>query len=184
MNENRNKRSFNVALCGIIASLAIVSMFMSGIIPVLMYTMPAISGTLISVIVIEVNKKWAWSTYAAVGILSLFVTPVKDASLLFILFLGYYPILKSTLEKIKSKILSWGAKIAIFNAAVIIFYQILIRFISSSEMLEEVNAFGKYGAWILLGFANIVFVVYDIALTRLISSYYNWFRKKFLRIKK
>lgn len=181
---SNNKNSFDVALCGIIASLSILSMFMSGIIPVLMYTMPAISGALLIVIVIEVNKKWAWTTYAAVGVLSLFVTPLKDSSILFILFLGYYPILKSNFEKIKNKALCWVAKIVVFNAAAILFYQILIRFVSDSEMLEEAGSLGKIGVLLLLLAANVAFVIYDIALTRLISSYINWFRKKYLRLKK
>ena len=36
-------------------------------------------------------------------------------------------------------------------------------------------------AVVLLGFGNLVFLIYDFATTRLIGAYINWFRPKVLR---
>ncbi len=169
------------ALCGVCSALAMVFMFSTAVMPVLMYTMPAAAGALLAVIVIEVNKRWAVSCYAAVSLLSLIIVPSKEATLLFILFLGYYPILKSQLEKIKNKPLAMACKIGVFTVSAVVYYQVLLRLFSDAELLEDTAEMGRWGLLILLAAAEAVFVVYDIALTRLISMYYNWFRKKILR---
>ena len=50
-----------------------------------------------------------------------------------------------------------------------------------SEVLESFGDFGKYSVLVLLALGNVVFVIYDFALTRVISMYIHWFRPKFLR---
>ena len=72
-------------------------------------------------------------------------------------------------------------KILSFNIAIIIAYQIIIKVFGMVDVLEQFGDYGKYGTLLFLLFANIVFVVYDIALSRAISSYINWFRPKMLR---
>ncbi len=177
----KNNSSFNVALGGICGALAVMSMLVTAIVPVLDFAMPAIAGSLMAIIVIEINKKWATVTYAAVSLVSLLIVPSKEVSLLFVMFLGYYPILKSLFERLKSQFAQWIFKIGLFNVAVVIYYYMTVNLISSTELMSEAEEIGKYGLWALLVVANVVFVIYDIALTRVISMYVNWFRKKYLR---
>ena len=54
------------------------------------YTIPTFAGFMMVVMIVEVNKNWAIATYCAVSLLSIFVTPNYEATLLFILFMGYY----------------------------------------------------------------------------------------------
>lgn len=70
-------------------------MFLTGLIPIGTYALPAIAGVLLIVAVIEIGAKWAWMIYAAVAVLSLLFAADKEAALLFVLFFGYYPVLKS-----------------------------------------------------------------------------------------
>lgn len=174
------KVSFRVAFGGIVAALCLVLMFMTGLIPVLVYTLPAVAGVLLVSVVIEIDKKWALITYAAVGLLSLLITPDREAAILFIFFMGYYPIIKAIIEKIKSRILEWAIKIIIFNVAIISAYVIIINVFGIKDVMEQVPFFGKYSSLVLLALGNVVFVIYDIAVTRLISAYINWFRPKFI----
>lgn len=176
-----NKISFKVSLGGIVSAICLFAMFLTGMMPLLVYTLPALAGALMIIMVVEISIKWAFVTYASVGLLSLFITPDKEAAILFILLLGYYPIIKSVIEKTKSRFLEWIIKLSIFNVAVITAYQIIIRVVTSVDMIEEFGKYGKYGAFILLGIGNIVFIIYDIALTRVISAYISWFRPKILR---
>ena len=67
--------------------------------PLLVYALPALAGSLLVIIVIEISMKWAFVTYTTVGILSLFTTSNKEAAVLFIMYLGYYPIVISLFEK-------------------------------------------------------------------------------------
>lgn len=181
----RNKDlGFNTALCGVCAALAMVLMFLSSVIPTMTYALPAAAGALMAVIVIEVNKKWAVCTYAAVSALCLIMIPAKDASLIFVMFMGYYPILKSVLErKIKNRTACMAVKIAVFTAAVVGYYEVLVRVFADPELLDDSAELGKYGLWLLFAASEVIFVIYDLALSRLISVYFNWFRKKFLRRK-
>lgn len=175
------KVSFIVSLGGVIASICLFIMFLTAPMPLLVYALPALAGSLLVIIVIEISMKWAFVTYTTVGILSLFTTSNKEAAVLFIMYLGYYPIVKSLFEKVKPKVFEWVLKILSFNIAIIIAYQIIIKVFGMVDVLEQFGDYGKYGTLLFLLFANIVFVVYDIALSRAISSYINWFRPKMLR---
>ncbi len=178
-----NKRlSFRVSLGGIVAAMSLVCMFFTGVIPVFAYTLPALAGVFLIVIVIEISKKWAFATYAAVGILSIFLTPDKEAPALFIMFLGYYPIIKSFFERIKIRIFEWVLKLASFNLAIFITYTIIIRLFGIYKLIEEFNDFGKYSLLIFVLLANVAFVLYDIALTGLISTYIRSFQPKIHKI--
>ena len=64
-----NNNCYKVALGGVISSLCIMSMFLTGVIPFLSLTLPMICGLLITIIVVEVNPSWAFMTYIAVSLL-------------------------------------------------------------------------------------------------------------------
>lgn len=183
MNSQNNlkKRSYKIALGGIVSSLCLLCMFLTGVFPVLMYGLPAIAGVLMIVIVIDVSKSWAYLTYFSVSILSLLICPDKEAAVMFIGFFGFYPILKSTLEKIKVRSVEYVCKFAVFNACILISYWVIINVFGIGDIIEEMGDFGDYGLLVMLLIANITFFVYDIALTRIISSYINWFRPNILR---
>ncbi|MEG1996545.1 MAG: hypothetical protein RR036_03440 [Oscillospiraceae bacterium] len=172
------KSTRKVAFCGIVTGLAIVSMFLGGLIPFAEYTFPAISGILFVAIVIEYSKKTAFIAYVAVSLLSIFLAPNKEMVVIFIGFLGYYPIVKSYFETTKSRVTEWVLKMISFNIAVIISYVIAINLFGMKELLSDMQNFMKYGIIALLALANVVFVIYDIALTRLIAYYINVLRPK------
>ncbi len=164
------KNNFMIAFSGIIVALSLISMFLAGIFPYAEYTFPAISGVLLVPIVIHFGYRYSFIAFFAIAILSLILTPNKESAILFCGFLGYYPILKSIFERIKNIIFSFAAKIIIFNIAITISYFVLINIFSMTELLSDFN-FITYGVYVLLILANVVFIIYDLALTRLISYY-------------
>ena len=172
--------SFKVALGGVISALSIVLMFMTGVIATLTYAIPAIAGALLILIVIEISPKFATSVYIAVSILSLLVVADKEAAVMYAMFFGYYPILKGIIEKKLNGVLEWIVKYVIFNISVISAYFVVSKIFMIT--FEDVDFLGKFALPILLVVCNIVFALYDIALTRLLSSYiYNW-RKYIKRV--
>ena len=175
------KLSYKVALGGVIASIAIFIMFLTGFGPFLTYLCPMCAGALLVMIVIEVSRKWAFATYVAIALLCVFITPDKESAMLFIFLFGYYPILKSILEKTKSRILEWIIKIAVFNVSVVSAYWLIINVFGMGQVLDSLGEWGKYGVLIFLGLANFAFVMYDYALSGIVDSYIKWFRPKFLR---
>lgn len=165
------KSSYRIALGGIIAALCTVIMFFTGVIPLGVYALPAAAGVLLVVLVMEANMRWALLTYAVVAILSLFITPDMEAKLMFLFFLGYYPIIKAKLEQIRSRALEWAVKLAIFNASVVLAYLAIIHVVGMADVIQELGSFGRWSPLVLLGLGNITFVLYDVAITRLISMY-------------
>lgn len=175
------KVSYKVSLGGIISALSLSLMFLTGFMPLLVYVIPAVTGAMLIIVYVEINAKWAFITYVSVALLCLFITPDKEAGLLYIMFLGHYPLLKMLIEKSVSTIFKWIIKLIVYNIMIIFYYQIIIRIVTSSDLAEEVSEWGKYGAFIFLGLTNIIFIVYDVAVSRLKDLYVKWFRKKILQ---
>ena len=162
-------KSGKIALGGLLTALGVVLMFLTGLIPIGTYALPAIAGVLLIVAVIEIGAKWAWMIYAAVAVLSLLFAADKEAALLFVLFFGYYPVLKSFLERISNKVLSWISKFAVFNVAVVACFFLAVNFLQLPE--DSFTVFGFYLPWVYLILGNAVFLIYDIALSGLVATY-------------
>ena len=162
-------KSGKIALGGLLTALGVVLMFLTGLIPIGTYALPAIAGVLLIVAVIEIGAKWAWMIYAAVAVLSLLFAADKEAALLFVLFFGYYPVLKSFLERISNKVLSWISKFAVFNVAVVACFFLAVNFLQLPE--DSFTVFGIYLPWVFLILGNAVFLIYDIALSDLVATY-------------
>ena len=162
-------KSGKIALGGLLTALGVVLMFLTGLIPIGTYALPAIAGVLLIVAVIEIGAKWAWMIYAAVAVLSLLFAADKEAALLFVLFFGYYPVLKSFLERISNKVLSWISKFAVFNVAVVACFFLAVNFLQLPE--DSFPVFGFYLPWVFLILGNAVFLIYDIALSGLVATY-------------
>ena len=162
-------KSGKIALGGLLTALGVVLMFLTGLIPIGTYALPAIAGVLLIVAVIEIGAKWAWMIYAAVAVLSLLFAADKEAALLFVLFFGYYPVLKSFLERISNKVLSWISKFAVFNVSVVACFFLAVNFLQLPE--DSFTVFGIYLPWVFLILGNAVFLIYDIALSGLVATY-------------
>lgn len=184
MSKKSNKKiSFKVALGGITSAVCLLAMFCSGFLPMLDYAIPTFAGFLMVVMIVEVDRNWAIATYVAVALLCPLITPNLQAAALFIIFMGYYPILKFGLDKGKNKALAWVIKFVVFNAAIALFYLLFTFVFTSKDMLEGMGTFGRYTVLILWLAANFFFLLYEYALTQLIDLYVRWFRKKILRKK-
>lgn len=175
------KKSTTVAMGGVSSALCLLCMFLTGVFPFATFALPAIAGMILISVVVENGYKVATTVYAAVSILSVFIVPDREAAMMFIGFFGYYSIIKGKIDKLKFKLIKLIVKFAIFNTAVIVVYTIIIYFFGMTDIIEEIPAFGEYSLLVMLLMGNVVFVVYDIALTRVATAYIYWFRPKFLR---
>ena len=174
------KKNSQIALGGMMAALSVVVMMLTGLIPMAEFALPAIAGLFLIPIVVEIGQGAAWLTYLAVSLLSFLVAPNKECALYYAIFLGCYPLLKSLLERRKNRAAEWVLKLVVFNALAAAAAALAVwvfRFPGYPEMLQE-------AIWLLAAgwlFLNLVFVIYDIALTRLISGYIQWFRPRYIR---
>lgn len=173
------KHSTKIAVGGLTTALCIILMFLTGLFPFATFALPAIAGALLVLIVIEINYSTAVLVYIAVSILSLILAPDKEAALFFVALFGYYPIAKGKIEGLRKTVLSYVLKFAIFNASIAIVYSSAYFIFNLTEVFT--NDFGKYTALILIILGNITFLIYDIALTRVISIYVFRLRERFFK---
>ena len=128
-------------------------------------------------IVIEMGARWAWPTFAVVAILSVFFVPDKQAALLYVIFFGYYPILKALIERLKNKIVQWVLKYAVFNAAIVSAYFIAIYLLNIPA--DSLSLFGVSLPWVFWIAGNVIFFIYDIAITGVVAFYIKQLHKVF-----
>ncbi len=163
------KKSKLTALCGMLTALSVVLMMSTSILPVLMYTLPLVTGVIVRLVEVLSSKKWAFGVYLSTSVLSLLLLTDKETALVYALFFGYYPLIRATLEKLP-KVLSWIVKLAVFN-----FSAVIIGFLGVwvfGVPVEEYTELGKATIPVLLVLANIMFFMYDI----LISKYSIFFK--------
>ena len=152
-----------------------MTMFLTGLISIGTYALPAFSGILLIVIVVELGAGWAWPVYIASSVLSLLIAGDKEAAMLFVVCFGYYPILKAYLEKIRHKIVSWLLKFSVFNAAMVLAFFLSIRLLGVPE--DSFTVFGINLPWVFLLAGNLVFAVYDYAISTLVVLYFQRFHR-------
>lgn len=168
------------ALGGLITAFSSILMISSNLIPLGLYVFPAIAGIVIYIFSCLAGKAYAWSSYVAVAIVSFILCTDKETVLCFIFFLGYYPIVKAYIEKIKLKLISYILKFIMFNVAVGIIY--LILFFVFGISADEFEIFGVNVPLLFLILLNITFVMYDFSLSLFERNYKQIIVKKITKI--
>ncbi|NLD87789.1 MAG: hypothetical protein GX633_05975 [Clostridiales bacterium] len=171
------EKSRKIAIPAIIGALELVLLYISGFMPTMRLALVAIAGLLNATIVIECGAKSALVGYVAVSILSSILSPDKGNTILYALFLGLYPIIKCYIERIRRLALEWILKILLFNIVLAIVYY------TFAALFTEVLTFKGLAIWLVVPLANIVFIIYDIGLTKLITYYNRRLRGRIFRIR-
>ena len=154
---------------GVVAALSLVLMFLTSLIPFGTYAFPAMAGILLILLVFNLGYGYAVAVFGITAVLSFVLLTDKEAALYYTIFLGYYPILKGVIERIRSKAIQYVIKITLFNMCVIAAFYIGLLLLSVPK--ESFVLFGVYLPWVFLILGNLFFVVYDLCITRLVTLY-------------
>ena len=149
-----------------LAALGVVLLYAGSLIEVLDISMAVIASLLCVIAVIEYGGSAPWMIYGVTAILSALLLPNKSPAFLYIAFFGFYPILKEKLEK-KPRVICWILKELVFNVCLVILALGTYFFFT----LKDNSLINPITIAIALVLCEAVFVLYDIALTRLISFY-------------
>ena len=150
------KKTKKLEFSSLMAALGVAFMYVGALVEVLDMSTAAIASICVTLVLTELGGRHAWLTYAVTGVLSLLLLPQKFAAVLFVGFLGFYPMAKSFFER---KFRGWRCLVL----------KILLLNVMTEALWFEIMT---------LILANIVFVVYDVALTRLLRAYVLVWRKK------
>ncbi|MGN0556722.1 MAG: hypothetical protein ACI4IV_02615 [Acutalibacteraceae bacterium] len=167
MKSTGAKKTKIVALSGIVAAASVVIM-LAAYIPGFAYAVPAFCGCFLTVIVMESGKKYAFAVYGVVSVLSFFICE-KESAVSYIVFFGYYPIIKAALERIPRRALEWAAKFLLFNLA--FGGMLLVSIYVFGIDAESLGDFGVYTAAVTMALGNVMFLFYDIALSKFVTLY-------------
>ena len=174
------KRTNKITLCALMAALAVV-MMLGAYFPYLTYTIPAFAGLCVMVVLLEIGIKWAIMSYITSAALTLlFCEP--EAMLMYVFLFGYYPIFKAIIERIKKPFIEWPIKMLFFNLVVILVYSFIAQLFGVN--ISDDMDFGKYTALIVLAVGNVVFVVYDVTVSKMATFYIYIIRPKFRKLLK
>ena len=173
-------KTFRIAFGGMVAALCIVLLLCTGLFPFATVALPAVAGVLMVPVVVELGVKWGYLVYIVVAAVSFFVTPEPSAMLMFVFFFGYYPVVKASIERIRKNMLEWALKFLIVNAALIVLFLLARSIFGLEQILPDIKIFGKFTFLVFWLAVNAVFLIYDLALTRLIGGYIHWFKPKYM----
>lgn len=118
----------------------------------------------------EFGPRLALGAYVVVAALGILLVPDKEAALLY-LFLGYYPVLRPRLERLRPRILGLFCKLLVFNASVLLLYWLLLHVFALSEVMESFAGLSRAMLAATLTMGNLVFFLTDRALEVLTLFY-------------
>lgn len=168
------KNSKVIAYSGVATALSVVMLFLGSIFWVLGYTMPLVASLVMIILLDSISQKSALLTFISTSIISFILLNDKECVLLYILFFGYYPLIRDKINDIKPKFLSYLLKFITFNAAMVL-TQVLCVYVFGIPFDDML---GKWGIVVFALCLNLVFVVFDKLYTLLLKLYRIKLKKK------
>ena len=167
----KGRKSWAMAYCGMAAALCVALMLLGAVVPVLMFIAPAVASLLIATVCMECGMKMALTAYGAVRLLSLLFVPDKEVALVFVFLLGYYPLGKPKLERIRPKLLRGTCKLLLCNGAVLAMYGLVLLLVPAGSISQELRTTALAVSLATLAMGNVAFLLYDRAIHNLLQLY-------------
>ena len=174
-NDNRNRKRGNdrdraqrLALGGMLAALALLFLFISSVSPTADLALMTLASLCVAIAVIEHGFGGALLLYVVISLLSV-GWPGIAFSWPFIGFFGIFPLVKSFAERRWPRLPA-----AIFKLTVSAALMLVATLLFGIPMLHDLAS--RYGGWVVptILFGGLaVILVYDYALTLLITLYVN-----------
>lgn len=158
----RSDPARSMAFGGVMAALATVIMSLGGLIPVATFVCPMLAMVVLTMVLSVCGRRVAWAWYAAVAVLSLLLSPDKEAAMVF-LFLGYYPIVKPKLDRWKAAPLG---KLLFFNGVILLMYGLMLNVLGMEDIREEFREAGQIMTAVMLALGNLIFFLLDRLLDK------------------
>lgn len=174
------EKSRTMALCGMMCALGTAVMLLGGMIPLATFCCPALAGLALLPVMAEAGRRMALGAYGAVAALSLLLCPDKEAALVFA-FLGYYPVLKATLDRIGRRGLRIAVKLAVFDGAMLVQLALMAWVLNMRQALAEYAGMTQAMLVVFILLANATMLLYDRMLTVMMAVYLKKLRPKLFR---
>lgn len=165
MGRRNSGGAGQVALVGVLAALSLVLLLLASVSPSGRMGIVAVAGLVNAAAVISGGLQAGFLCWAVAGILGLILSPDKGNVLLYLVFFGLYPMVKSLIEQLRKAPLEWLCKLAFFNV-VLTFCWFVLR----DVLLAGLPAVFEQ-LWVLYVGGNVVFLIYDYGFSKLVMFY-------------
>ena len=170
------KTTKKLTLSALLAALSVVILLLGSFLELIDLSAAALASFLVTFAFFELGTGYAVLLWAVAGASSLLLFP--GGASLFYAAIGLYPLLKALLEKLPA-VPEWALKMLSCNAILAV-YVTVGKFVL---MLPD-EILSGWLLWTFLALANLVFILYDIALSRLLTVYTLRLRPRFDRFLK
>ena len=165
-NRRKNAGSAKrAALMGMLSAISLVFLYLSAVVPSGRLGLVAAAGIIPAGAVVSAGLGAGFLCYGAAGLLGLLLLPAKSNALLYLLFLGLYPMLKSLIERLHNLPLELLLKLAFFNL------MLTVVLLGLSGLLLPFLPAVLSQLWMIYAVGNAAFLIYDFGFTKLISFY-------------
>ena len=106
----RKTESQKIALCGMLGALSVVLLLIGSALQIGTYAAPMLAAFLLIPILEDYGARYALTLYATVSILAVLFVPETELAFFYVFVMGYYPVLRVRLNKIKSTAMRWVLK--------------------------------------------------------------------------
>ena len=157
--------SRRTAVAGVLAAGSLAVLWLACMVPSGRIGLTGAAGLFPVAAVLAAGRAAGYLCWAASALLGLFLLPDKGVALLYLIFLGLYPVVKNNIEGLRRLPLEWLCKLAVFNAVLTLFWFGLHSLFLPS-LPETLQA-----PWMVYAAGNAAFVIYDVGFSKLISFY-------------
>ena len=174
MANNTRKQIKYLTVGAMLSALGVVILALGSVIEVIDLTVAVIASLLCVWAVIEMGGIYPWLIWIVTSVVGLLLLPLKTPAFFYAAAFGFYPMIKELAEK-NSRSLSWLIKLLTFHFCIGIMFLGLYLFFPAmlEESMQELILLGLYVV------SLAIFIIYDIALSRLITLYVLKLRSRF-----
>ena len=165
------KNTRKLTLSALFSALGVVTLYVASVWPTGQIGLTAVASLFVAAAVIESGIVSGISVFAVTSLIAFLIVPNRVPPILYVLFLGFYPILKSLLEKRGHIILQTIGKLVVFNASFAVAWFLLREILFDSEIFD-------FDAVFLFIGGSVVFLLFDYGFTKLIWFYINRISKR------
>lgn len=157
------RHSKKIAVSGMFCALTVLALYLAGIAPSGKLALFCLAACFMAVLVLECGIKAALACFLATSAAAAILAPNKLIVLAFVLFFGYYPVVKLLVEQWGSLKKEWLVKLAVFIV-------VSALAVGAGLLFFKDVAFPAPPV-VIAGAGVAVLVVYDVALSLFIQFY-------------
>ena len=154
-----------IALSGLLSAVALVLLYLAGLIPSGWIGVTAVAGLAVAVAVSSAGLQCGFMTYIVSGLLAVLLIPAKQTALVYGAMFGLYPLLKLLIERVKNRVLEYLLKLVFFNVILFALYHIAYGLFFAGLSWNWKVPFPL----VLAVGGSVIFMAYDFAFSKVMA---------------